>query len=75
MKQLLSALKYLHKLSIVHTLIQLKNLLVSLEQPIRIKLTGFEFSCCGENVSYSKSVYLASEIWEKGYRGGVALSI
>ena len=75
MKQLLSALECLHKLSIVHTSIQLENLLVFSEQPTRIKLTGFEFSCCDEEVSCSKSVCPAPEIWEKGYRGGVAPSI
>ncbi|KAL9124658.1 MAG: hypothetical protein Q9217_006034 [Psora testacea] len=76
MRQLLSALEYLHKLGIVHTAVQLDNLLVSSERPIRIKLTGFELSNCGEPpMSSSISVCPAPEIWEKYYRGSVAPSI
>lgn len=75
MKQLFNILKCLYRLSIVHTSIQLKNMLVFSEQSIRIKLTDFEFFCCGEQISYSRSVCSVSEFWEKRYRGGVAPSI
>ncbi|KAL8788252.1 MAG: hypothetical protein Q9213_001772 [Squamulea squamosa] len=73
MRQLFSALEHLHKLGIVHTTIQLKNLLVSTERPIHIKVTGFEYSSCGEALeSSSISGCPAPEFWEKSYRGGVA---
>lgn len=72
MKQLLSALEYLHKLDIVHTAVQLDNLLVCAEEPIHIKLTGFEFSSCGGVAVSSLSVCPAPEIWERHYRDRVA---
>lgn len=76
MRQLFSALEYLHKLGIVHAAIQLNNLLVFTERPIRIKVTGFERSSCGEAFESSLiSVCPAPEAWERLYRGNVAPSI
>ena len=72
-KQLLSALKSLYGLGIVHTAVQLDNMLIASEQPIHIKLTGFEFSNFGEvPISSMKAVCPAPEVWEKLYRDGVA---
>ncbi|KAL8856883.1 MAG: hypothetical protein Q9178_006472 [Gyalolechia marmorata] len=75
MRQLFSALEYLHKLGIVHTTIKLNNLLVSIERPIHIKVTGFEYSSCSEALgspSSSMSGCPVPEFWEKSYRDGVA---
>ncbi len=73
MRQLLSALVSLHGLGIVHTAIQLDNILIASEQPIHIKLTGFEFSNCGEvPISSMKAMCPAPEVWEKLYRDCVA---
>lgn len=73
MRQLLRALSFLHVRDIVHTAIQLKNLLISSLEPIHIKLMGFEFSSCGdESVRSPVRFCPAPELCEKSYRSAVA---
>ncbi len=59
-------------MGIVHNKLQLDNLLVFSEEPIGIKLTGFEFCSDGEPLLPSLSACLAPEIWEREYKNGVA---
>ena len=76
MRQLISALDYLHKQDIVHLGVRLENMMISSQYPIHIKLTGFRFSTCDwEFIDPLPSVCMAPKLWERAYRSGVSPGI
>ncbi|KAA6415716.1 MAG: hypothetical protein FRX48_00434 [Lasallia pustulata] len=72
MRQLLGVVRYLHELDIVHQSIKLNNLLIGSQDPLQIKLTGFELatSVTLHSPFLAMSGHIAPEVWEHHFRDG-----
>lgn len=72
MKQLLDVVRHLHELGIVHRAIKLDNLLIRSEDPLHIKLTGFELATpiTLHSPFFAVSGHVAPEVWEHHFRDG-----